>query len=469
MTQLLKLNPARLSREHRLLAILIFIATAVYATYSILRHMHFGSSGYDLGIFDQAVWHMSRFEAPASTTRNIPNILGDHFYPILFLLAPLYWIYSSPVTLLIAQAALIASSLIPIFLFIRKRLDFTPTYLLLISYSLFWGIQSALSFDFHEVAFAVPLIAWAIYAIDSKKWWQYAVCIVLLLLTKENLSFLVVFFGIYLAFQKQYRIAVATAVSGVAWFVLATKVVIPHFAGPGVDYFHWSYSQFGPDALSALQTALASPIFTITTLLTPTVKLATGFFTLLPFLFLPLASPLIVLAIPLIAERFLSTNPAYWSHGFHYSLALAPILVMAMADSLKRLPLQKFHLHLAVATVVVACLILPSRSLWALTSPSFYTKSESDKIGYQALSLIPANASVTAQNGIIPHLSQRQHIYVLSNHAPATDFIIAKSGMGPWPHTEWETIEAYLTTRQTEGCTKVFAQEDWLVFDCRSN
>ena len=32
-----------------------------YALYALFRHWHFHSSGYDLGIFDQAVWHLSRF------------------------------------------------------------------------------------------------------------------------------------------------------------------------------------------------------------------------------------------------------------------------------------------------------------------------------------------------------------------------------------------------------------------------
>ena len=43
-----------------------------YALYGLFRHWHFGSSAYDLGIFDQAVWHLSRFEAPASTISGLP-------------------------------------------------------------------------------------------------------------------------------------------------------------------------------------------------------------------------------------------------------------------------------------------------------------------------------------------------------------------------------------------------------------
>src|SRR4029079_13236042 len=98
---------------------------AGYALYGLFRPWHF-SSGYDLAIFDQAVWHMSRGAAPASTISGHANILGDHFYPILALFAPLYWITPRPETLIIAQAALVALSIVPVFLFARSRLAHGP-------------------------------------------------------------------------------------------------------------------------------------------------------------------------------------------------------------------------------------------------------------------------------------------------------------------------------------------------------
>lgn len=59
------------------------IVTFYGAAYALLfRHWQFGSSAFDLGIFDQAVWHLSRFEAPASTISGFTNILGDHFHPV---------------------------------------------------------------------------------------------------------------------------------------------------------------------------------------------------------------------------------------------------------------------------------------------------------------------------------------------------------------------------------------------------
>ena len=63
-------------------------AAVFFASIPIFRHDRFGSSGYDLGIFDQTIWGYSRFELIPNTVKGVPNLLGDHFPPVLFGLAP---------------------------------------------------------------------------------------------------------------------------------------------------------------------------------------------------------------------------------------------------------------------------------------------------------------------------------------------------------------------------------------------
>ncbi|MBP7568662.1 MAG: DUF2079 domain-containing protein [Acidobacteria bacterium] len=58
---------------------------------------------------------------------------------------------------------------------------------------------------------------------------------------------------------------------------------------------------------------------------------------LAPFAFLPLASPLLLLALPFALTRFLSDSPFHWGPAFHYSAPLAPVLALAAADGLARL------------------------------------------------------------------------------------------------------------------------------------
>src|SRR5689334_5044375 len=117
-------------RERRQLALLAALFAVAYFLVSLFKHWHFDSSAYDLGIFDQAVWHLSRFERPESSIAGHRNIFGDHFHPIIVLLAPLYWLASTPVTLLAAQAVLLAASIVPVFTFLRSRFEVGPATML---------------------------------------------------------------------------------------------------------------------------------------------------------------------------------------------------------------------------------------------------------------------------------------------------------------------------------------------------
>ena len=106
--------------ERPLIALVAAFALA-YSLYGLFRHWRFDSSAYDLGIFDQVLWHLSRFEAPSSTIRGYSNMLGDHFSPILALLAPLYWMAPAPEAIIVAQAILLAISIVPVWRYARRR------------------------------------------------------------------------------------------------------------------------------------------------------------------------------------------------------------------------------------------------------------------------------------------------------------------------------------------------------------
>lgn len=208
-----------------------------YALYGLFRHWQFGSSASDLGIFDQAVWHLSRFEAPAGTISGFTNILGDHFYPVIALFAPLYWLSAGPEMLIAAQAALFAASIVPVFLFIRSRLPGGPALGFAIAYGCFWGIQRAAAFDVHEMAFSPLVIAAAMLAVDRQKWVLFWVLAAMMLLIKEDHIPLVGAFGIYLLIRSERRrgvIAMATSVA--AAVVVVGKSDSPNHWGTVCHY-----------------------------------------------------------------------------------------------------------------------------------------------------------------------------------------------------------------------------------------
>src|SRR6267143_3918512 len=101
---------------------LALVVAVAYAAISIDRHDHFASNAFDLGVQDQTVWGYSQLQMIPNTVEMVRNLLGDHFHPILMVLAPLYWVWASPEVLLIAQAVLLAVAGIPIFLWGAERL-----------------------------------------------------------------------------------------------------------------------------------------------------------------------------------------------------------------------------------------------------------------------------------------------------------------------------------------------------------
>ncbi len=79
-------------RGHRYTAIgVILSAITVFIGYlmwlQLRRYAQLGAYAFDLDIFQQAVWLMAQGKIPFVTVRGM-NILGDHFTPILYLIAP---------------------------------------------------------------------------------------------------------------------------------------------------------------------------------------------------------------------------------------------------------------------------------------------------------------------------------------------------------------------------------------------
>ncbi len=447
---------------------IVFAAFVVYSAVSIIQHIHFKTFGYDLGLFEQVIWHYAHFQIPSSSIRGVGNILGDHFSPILIFLVPLYWIIPSPYSLLIAQAALLSLSVFPIYWFAEKKLGIKNAILISISYSIYWGIQSTVGFDFHEVAFAVPIISFALYAIWQKKEWVYIPLILLLLLVKEDMTILVAFLGIYLILKKEWKQGIILFISGVIVFYLLTKVVIPAFSG-GVGYSYWNYSALGQDLPHAVLSIILHPFTFIHTLFTPGQKALTIFLIFLPLLFLSLFSPLVILEIPLLFERFLSSVSLNWSVRGHYTATITPVLFFAAIDALvifsryKLFSKIRIYLLLCILSINIASIaVFPFKQLF---EPSSFMLSQVQQTGYIALSYIPSSASVIAQNPLVSHLAQRNNIYVIgySRKVYDADYIIVSDSLDVWPLGSFKQIQEIINDRLQHGYVYVFNKDGWEV------
>jgi uncharacterized membrane protein len=437
----------------------VALFAVVYSLEGLVRHWQFASS-YDLAIYDQAVWHFSRIETPASSVRGYPNIFGDHFHPVLILLAPLYWVCPSASTLLVAQGCLFALSIVPVFAFARGRIGDGPALLLSTAYGFFWGLQQAAAFDMHEFAFAPLLVAAAVLAMDQRRWPLFWTTMAALALTKEDLLPLVAWFGVWLWWQGERLRGAWLAIAGVAAFLAAVGVVIPHMAGTAGFGYTSAYGE-------VMRRPWTIPI----TLVTPPTKLFTMLMWLAPFAGLPLASPLTLLAIPLACVRFLSQSPLHWGTAFHYSAPIAPIMAMAAADGLGRIsrrvgdPRVRNRL---LGAAVLACLLLAAvlpghQRHWQLLSPKFHHAVSQEAGAEAALRFIPPGASVVALAAVLPHLSERRLAFLLQPGAPDADFVVSSGGLSAWPMADDAAVAALMADRRARGYQVVHERDGWTV------
>jgi uncharacterized membrane protein len=349
---------------------LIAAATfASYTTISVFRYLRMDPGSWDLGIYTEYVRQLAGLHAPVVTIKGAGfNLLGDHFQPIVALIAPFYRIFPTPVTLLVAQALLTAISVFPVCRAARELLGTGVSRVIGAAYGFSWGLQQMIVFDFHEIAFAVPLIAFSLSALVRRRPWAAAAWALPLVFAKEDQGLTVAAIGLVMlgmAVAARYRAGPAghgltgpagqghagpagqpwasqasawamagglLVIWGLGWSALAIEVIIPHF-NPAHHYPYW----FDGGVL-----APGGHHFSVSGLLAQFShagwqKLRTTFMLLLPVAFLALRSPLAVTAVPTLVLRFLATNSSYWGTDWHYNATLMPIVFLAAIDGLARI------------------------------------------------------------------------------------------------------------------------------------
>ena len=212
-------------------ALAVAFGTA-YTALSLVRFNRFTLSSWDNAIFEQAVRGYAHLGAPTVDVKGPGfNQLGDHFSPILVLIAPFYRVFPSAQTILIAQAVLIAGSVAVIFDLAMRKLGTIVGIAVGLAYGLSFGIQSAVEVDFHEVAFAAPLLALAGAAYVDRRYSAVVLWALPLLLVKEEFGVTVAAIGLVLRLAGERRRRVWLGAVGLVAAALTVLVIMPWIAG----------------------------------------------------------------------------------------------------------------------------------------------------------------------------------------------------------------------------------------------
>jgi uncharacterized membrane protein len=386
-------------------ALLLFTA---YAAVSVRLHQRMLTTGYDLGIFEQAVRSYAHGHLPVAELKGPGfQLLGDHFSPVLALLAPLYRIWPTPVTLLVAQAALLAVAVVPLARWAQRAAGRGAATVVAFGYGASWGITQTVGFDFHEVAFAVPLIAFSLAALGEDRMRAAAAWAVPLLTVKEDLGLTVAAIGGVIAWRGAHRLGAALAATGLLGSALEVLVVIPAF-NPAGRFTYWNNL---PTGASTGGTPLDLLHQYTVGLITPDAKTGMLLTLLAPTAFLALRSPLMWVAVPTLAWRLASDNPAFWGTGYHYSAVLMPVVFAAFVDALRRWDAPARRHALAVCAAVTV-MLLPQFPLAQLARAETWRTGTRVAAAHRLLDRIPDGATVAASNRLVPQLTSRTQVTV---------------------------------------------------------
>jgi uncharacterized membrane protein len=142
------------------------------------------------------------------------NVLSDHFslYPLL--VSPFYWIFGTW-TMLLFQFLAILFGGFGIYRYVQELTKNNTISIIAVAHFFsFYGIYSALSFDYHDNVVATMFVPWFLLYFGKKNWKKTILFFVLILIAKENMALWAVFLGFGLAFKSLVQKDRKTALIG---------------------------------------------------------------------------------------------------------------------------------------------------------------------------------------------------------------------------------------------------------------
>lgn len=386
---------------------------------SVVRHHLFQSGGYDLGIFDQSIYLISRGEVPFSTIRGI-HILGDHAAFILYPISLLYQIFPSVYWLFGIQALALALGALPTYhLALQATISHRKARFIAGAYLVYPAIFNANLFDFHPEVLAVPLMLAAVLAVRAGQVRVFCLCLVGILSCKAVLSLTVIALGIWILIWEHPRVedfwqeraqmvGWIAVLLGSVWFVMTVFWIIPQFSGSApAAISHYSY--LGSSVAEVVQNLFFKPMLVVSRL----ASIDTLFYVFL--LILPLIwglswrhwDPLFP-ALPALALNILSSNPAYRDLVHHYVLPIIPFLILAVIENLRTVPFKIRFIKIGLTWSLLVFLALGKYGFFG----SIYLNSlETWQATRQAISKVASKGGVLTTHELTPHLSHRSVIY----------------------------------------------------------
>lgn len=447
----------KISGENKQLLIVIAFFAIVYSLISLVNHYCFRTYALDLGAYTNALYDYFHFQWNDSAVFKElgENLLADHFDLYLIIFSPFSLFFGS-YTLLIVQIVFILLGGVGVhryFLLSEKtnKIALPAT----IYFYLFFGLISALSFDYHSNAIAASLLPWFFYWMKKRRAVASGLLLLAMLISKENVSLWIAFVCLGLLFEYwrkpywRYFLLIAFSFC-VFYFIMITMVVMPALSNK-MTYPHFHYSFLGSNPSEAFIYLVRHPIEAVKIFFINHTGHPNGDYVKLEFLVLLMVSGLyillrkpayLIMLIPLFFQKFFHDNISMWGISAQYSIEFAPVLAIGIFSgiaSFKQPLFRKVLLILALTGCLAATfrimdhtIMYTDKSRIRIYDGKHYTRNYDVQQAHHALKLIPADAIVSSQAPFLPHLALRDHIYQFPIIRDA-EYIVVSTKEGAYP------------------------------------
>ena len=445
---------------------IIGIATITFLITSIIRHLLFQSNALDLGWFDQAIYLIGREENPIVSFQDV-HILGDHAAFILYPIALFYKLYPSVYWLFLIQAIALSLGAWPTWL-LAKQAGLKPDQCLAIAvaYLLYPLIFNLNLFDFHPEVIALPTLLWAIYTERIKNLWGFILTILIILSCKAVLSLTVAMMGFWLIiWEKRKAQGFITLVLGIAWFIITTKIIIPHFSAGGVAAVG-RYSFLGNSVPEIAQNLILKPGILLSHIFTLE-NLGYLFLLIIPVIWglSPQHLTPLIPALPALLLNLLTDYSPQKDLTHQYSLTILPFLLLAVITSLAK---NKSWIKSPKVIIIWSLIAFLALGKYGYFFGRYWENWDNLTAMHESIHLVKTQDSLLTSPTIAPHLSQRVKVKLAIKDAEPIDpqnftYILLNERHPGWENSE-ETVKNLVDQLKNNPDFKNIYQRDdvWL-------
>jgi len=356
--------------------------------------------------------------------------LALHAELIYFLFTPLYALFPSPITLLLVQAFLFGAGSFPLYCLAKRRIgNLHAARLVTLIYLLYPMAQTAVLYDFHGDTLAMPLLLFALEALDRKAWRMYGLWLCLALASKVYVAAPVCLLGAFLWLKGERRVGTLTVLMGILWGASVYFGLRPLFVSSGSMHQQSSAAGYAQFYFGTFLTELGD---------TWALRLANGIAVFAPIIPIALFAVdwtglALAVALPIVLSS--GPGPSFYYRGHHYALVV-PFLVMVALHGAARLKVKVATMELverknsvtwsvALGAAGIVTLLLNIQLVNTPLRPVFYTQAVQsgwsswgykptmrDALKNRWLTQVPDEAPILSSMMLASHLTRRYELHV---------------------------------------------------------